>query len=322
MQFLARRLVHGVLLLIGVSLFSFILVELAPGDFFEEMRLNPQISAETVANLRRQYGFDRPLPVRYVRWLKSVAKGELGFSFSYNSPVRPLLETRARNTLLLTTSATLMAWLLAIPLGVWAAAKPRSWLDRLTTGTTSVLVSVPEILLALSFLLLAIRSGLFPTGGMLSPGFVEAGFLQKIRDFAWHLFLPGCVMLLGMLPTLVRHVRAAMSEVLESPFIRALRGYGIPRQRLLFRHALPAAVNPLISLLGLSVATLLSASLVVEVIMSWPGLGPLFLEAILARDLYLVIGTIMISTLFLFFGNFLADTLLYVFDPRIRAEGR
>ena len=320
MRFLARRIIHGFFMLAGVSLFSFILLELAPGDFFEEMRLNPQISAETVAGLRKQYGLDRPLPVRYARWLQSVAKGELGFSFSYNSPVRPLLEIRARNTLLLTSTATGMAWLLAIPLGVWAAAKPRGWLDRLTTGTTSVLLAVPEILLALGLLLFAVRTGLFPTGGMVSPGLGESGFLQKLSNFVWHLVLPALALLLGMLPTLVRHVRSAMSEVLESPFILALRGYGISPQRLLFRHALPAAANPLISLFGLSVATLLSASLLVEVIMSWPGLGPLFLEAILARDLYLVIGTIMISTVFLFAGNFLADMLLYVFDPRIRVE--
>lgn len=322
MRFLAKRLLHGVLLLAGVSLFSFVLLELAPGDFFEEMRLNPQISADTVAGLRRQYGLDRPLPVRYARWVQSVAKGELGFSFSYNSPVRPLLEVRARNTLVLTITATLAAWLLAVPLGVWAAAKPGGWLDRVTTGTTSVLLAAPEILLALGLLLLAVRTGLFPTGGMVSPGVGEFGALQKLRDFTWHLFLPALALLLGMLPTLVRHVRSAMSEVLESPFIRVLRGYGISQQRLLFRHALPAAANPLISLFGLSVATLLSASLLVEVIMSWPGLGPLFLEAILARDLYVVIGTIMISTVLLFAGNFLADMLLYVFDPRIRTEER
>src|SRR5260370_16938944 len=129
------------------------LVALDPGDLFEEMRLNPQISAETVAGLRKQYGLDRPLPVRYARWLQSVAKGELGFSFSYNSPVRPLLEIRARNTLLLTSTATGLAWLLAIPLGVWAAAKPRRCLPRFTTSTTAVLLPVPPSLLSLPLLL-------------------------------------------------------------------------------------------------------------------------------------------------------------------------
>jgi peptide/nickel transport system permease protein len=320
MKFLAKRLIHGVFLLVGVSLFSFALLELAPGDFFEEMRLNPQISAGTIAGLRKQYGLGRPLPVRYVRWVQSVAKGELGFSFSYNSPVGPLLGVRARNTLLLTVTATAMAWLLAIPLGVWAASKPRGWLDHLMNGSTSVLLAVPEILLALGLLLLAVRTGLLPAGGMVSPGFAEFGLWQKAQDLARHLLLPVLVLVLGMLPTLVRHVRAAMNEVLDSPFIRALRAYGISPQRLLFRHALRAAANPLVSLFGLSVASLLSGSLLVEVILSWPGIGPIFLEAILARDLHLVIGAIMISTLFLLAGNFLADALLVVLDPRIRVE--
>src|SRR3989449_9706288 len=202
MRFLARRIIHGVLLIAGVSLFSFMLPEFAPGDLFEEMRLNPQSSAETVAGLRKQYGLDRPLPVRYARWLQSVAKGELGFSFSYNSPVRPLLEIRARNTLLLTSTATGMAWLLAIPLGVWAAAKPRGWLDRLTTGTTSVLLAVPEILLALGLVLFAVRTGLFPTGGMLSPGFGESGFLEKLSHFVWDVVPAALRLLFGMPPTL------------------------------------------------------------------------------------------------------------------------
>jgi peptide/nickel transport system permease protein len=155
---------------------------------------------------------------------------------------------------------------------------------------------------------------------MVSSQFGELRFLYKARDLAWHLFLPVTILLLGLFPALMRHVRAAMSEVLGSPFIRSLHGHGLSKQRILFRHALPAAANPLISLFGLSVATLLSASLLVEIIMSWPGLGPLLLEAILARDLYLVIGAVMISTVFLVIGNFLADALLYICDPRIRVE--
>lgn len=322
MRFLVKRFIQGAVLLVGVSLFSFALLELAPGDFFEEMRLNPQISTETIAGLRKQYGLGKPLPVRYVRWVQSVAKGELGFSFSYNSPVRPLLGVRARNTLLLTATATTLAWVLAIPLGVWAASKPRGWLDHLMNGSTSVLLAVPEILLALGLLLLAVRTGVLPAGGMISPGFAEFGLRQKAQDLARHLVLPVLALVLAMLPTLVRHVRAAMIEVLESPFIRALRGYGISPQRLLFRHALRAAANPLVSLFGLSVASLLSGSLLVEVILSWPGIGPIFLEAILARDLHLVIGAIMISTVFLLAGNFFADALLVVLDPRIRVEQR
>ncbi|MFQ5776706.1 MAG: ABC transporter permease [Terriglobia bacterium] len=320
MRYLARRLVHGVLLLAGVSILSFSLIELAPGDFLGEMRLNPQVSPETIAALRVQYGLDQPLPVRYVRWVRSVLAGEFGFSFAYNSPVAPLLWVRARNTVLLTGTATVVAWLLAIPLGVWSATKQGQWGDRLVTAGTSVFLAVPDLLLSLVLLLFAVRTGALPTGGMVSVRFAELTFWGKLGDLSGHLLLPLLALVLSTLPVLVRHTRAGVVEVLASPFVQAARGHGLPRGRLLFRHVLPAAANPLISLFGFSVASLLSASLLIEVIMSWPGLGPLLLEAILARDLYVIIGAVMFSTVLLLLGNLLADLLLYVNDPRIRRE--
>ncbi|MBI3670320.1 MAG: ABC transporter permease [Acidobacteria bacterium] len=320
MRYLARRFLHSIFLLFGVSVLTFLFLELAPGNFLDEMRLNPQISPETVAALRAQYGLERPLLARYAFWLKAVAHGELGFSFAYNSPAAPLLWLRARNTLLLTASTSLLSWLAAIPLGVWAAARKGRAADHLTSVWTAGLLAVPDLLLALALLLLAVRTGWFPTGGMVSVNFDSLPFWGQVRDAAAHLALPVLALVLGTLPLLVRHVRAAMVEVLDSAFLRAARGHGIPRRRLLFSYALRAAANPLISLFGLSVATLLSASLLVEVVMSWPGLGPLLLEAILARDLYLVIGAVVLSTLLLVVGNLLADALLYWTDPRIRAR--
>jgi len=301
---------------------SFLFVALAPGSFLDEMRLSPQISPETVGALRAQYGLDRPLPVRYARWVRSVLRGELGFSFAYNTPAAPLLRVRARNTLVLTGSATLLAWATAIPIGVWAAARKGRVVDQLTTASATALLAVPDLLLALGLLLLAVRTGWFPTGGMVSLGFEALGFGAKVKDAARHLTLPVVTLVVGTLPVLVKHVRAALIEVLDSAFLRAARGHGIPRRRLLFRYALPAAANPLISLFGFSVGALLSTSLLVEVVMSWPGLGPLLLEAILARDLYLVIGAVMFSTVFLLAGNLLADVLLYANDPRIRTGER
>src|SRR5205809_2095145 len=278
MRYLAHRLCHGLFLLLGASALSFVFFELAPGDFFDEMRLNPQISPETVAALRRQYGMDRPLPARYLLWLQSVLKGEFGFSFAYNRPAASLLWVRARNTLFLTGAATLLSWLIAIPLGVWSAAYQGRWGDRLCAAGMSALLVIPDLLLALGLLLLAVRTMYFPTGGMVSPGFADFGLWHKVEDIGSHFFLPVSALVLGSLPVLVRHVRAGMIEVLASPFVHAARAHGIPRQRLLFRHALPAAANPLISLFGFSVAGLLSASLLIEAIMSWPGLGPLLLE--------------------------------------------
>lgn len=320
MHFLFRRLAHAVVLLCGVSILSFLFTSLAPGNYFDEMRLNPQVSLETVAAMRAQYQIDRPLPARYARWVRSVLNGNLGYSFSYNSPVGPLVWIRARNTLFLTVTATLFAWALALPLGVWSAQHVRRLPDFLISSTTAGLLVIPDLALALGLLLFAVRSGLFPTGGLVSIGFEGLSPTNRLYDLARHMFLPVLVLVVSFLPLLVRHVRAAMVGVLGAPFLRAARGHGISRRRLLYRYALPAAANPLISLFGFSIGVLLSGSLLVEVVMSWPGLGPFLVEAILSRDLYVVFGGILLSALFLVVGNVIADLFLYRADPRIRTE--
>jgi peptide/nickel transport system permease protein len=320
MGYILRRLGQAALLLLGASVLTFLFSALAPGNYFDEMRLNPQISPETVASLRAQYQLDRPLPVRYARWMSALLHGEMGFSFAYDSPVAPLLAVRARNTLLLTLTATLIAWATALPLGIWSATYAGRWPDRIVSWATASFLIVPDLVLALGLLIVAVRSGWFPTGGLVSVGFETFSTLGKMRDLAAHMALPVAALVLTSLPILVRHVRAAVAEVLGAPFLRAAEGHGIPRGRLLYRYALRAAANPLISLFGFSIGVLLSGSLLVEVVMSWPGLGPLLLEAILARDLYVVIGGVLLSTIFLVSGNFLADVLLYWADPRIRTE--
>jgi peptide/nickel transport system permease protein len=320
MRYLLRRSAHAAFLLIGVSLLAFAFTFLAPGNYFDEMRLNPQIAPETISALRSRYELDRALPVRYAHWVSSLLHGDLGFSFAYNSPVAPLLLVRARNTLLLTVTAMLLAWGIALPLGVWSAERLGRLPDRLLSWGTAALLVIPDLALALGLLVLAVKSGWLPTGGMVSLDFESLSFFAKARDLLLHMAFPVAALVLSVLPLLVRHVRAAMVEVLDAPFVLAAKGHGIPPRTLLYRYALPAAANPLISLFGFSIGTLLSGSLLIEVVMSWPGVGPFLLEAILARDIYVVIGGVLLSTLFLVGGNFLADVLLYWADPRIRTE--
>jgi len=320
MKYCARRLIHATLLLLGVSIFSFVILQLAPGDFFSPMRLNPQISSRTVTGLRSQYGLDQSLPVRYGHWLHDVLTGDLGPSFAYNSPVTPLLVTRARNTILLTGTSMLLAWMLAIPLGIWSAVHRGKWGDRAGGAVTSALLTVPDLVLFLVLLLLAVRTGWFPTGGMVSASFSDLNLWDKVKDVAAHLFLPALGLAIATLPTLLRHVRSAMIEVLEAPFVRAARAHGIAERRVLLRYALPVAASPLISLFGFSLGTMLSASLLVEVILSWPGIGPLLVEAILVKDVYVVMGAVMLSSVFLVAGNLFADLMLFAADPRIRVE--
>jgi peptide/nickel transport system permease protein len=312
MRFAARRLIHSLLLLAGVSILSFLFSELAPGDFYSEMQNDPRVTPETLAALRAQNGLDRPLPVRYATWLKSVALGEFGYSLAYHGPVAPLLRQRIPATLLLTAAATFLAWLLALPLGIWSAARRGSWTDGSLKVILSFFLATPELLLAIMLLALAVQTGCLPAGGRNTPG--ETGFGDTLR----HLIIPVTVLTVGLMPVLVRHVRTAVAEAMDAPFALAARAHGIPARRLLLRHLLPAALNPLTQLFGFSLGTLLSASLLVEVIVGWPGLGPLFLEAIFARDFALVLGVIMISTAFLIAGNLVADLLLYRADPRIR----
>ena len=320
MRYIGRRLLHGLLLLVAVSLLSFVLADLAPGDYFSALRTDSRVSAETVAALRAQYGLDRSLPVRYAAWVGSVLRGDFGYSLAYNSPVGPLLWERVRATLLLTGTATFLAWLIALPLGIWNATARGTWGDSVSKLVLSFLLAIPDLLLAIVFLMLAVESGYFPTGGMVSPNWASLSGPERLLDVAWHLALPAAVLVVGMLPTLVRHVRASMVEAIDSPFALSARAQGIPRRRLLFRDLLPAAANPLISLAGFSLGTLLSASLLTEVVMGWPGLGPLFLEAIMARDFALVLAVVMLSASFLVVGNLLADILLYRMDPRIRMK--
>jgi ABC-type dipeptide/oligopeptide/nickel transport system permease component len=313
-------MMHGVFVLIAVSILSFLLLHLAPGEFFSEIRLNPQISSASVDALRAQYGLDRSLPAQYGIWLRSSLKGDFGYSFAYNQPVSAILWPRVRNTLLLNTVALGLAWFLALLLGAWAAARPGGWEDRLSAIGASTFLVIPDLLIAVALLMVAVRTRWFPAGGMIGLELSGATTSLQIRNLAVHLFLPVLTIVLGTFPMLYRHVRSSVAEALASPFVRAARGHGLGRSQILFGQALPAAANPLITLLGMSFGTLLSASLIVEVVFSWPGLGPILLESILARDVYVIVGVVVLSAALVIVGNLFADMLLYWNDPRIRTE--
>jgi peptide/nickel transport system permease protein len=317
MQFLIRRGVQTVWLVMGVSVLTFLMLELAPGDFLTELRLDPRVAPATVDALRERYGLDDSLGVRYLRWLFSIVRGDLGFSLAYDMPAGSLLWGRAINTLILTVPATIAAWLLAVPLGVAAAAATGRWLDRIVGAVTSLALAVPDLLVPLLLLAVAARSGWLPSGGMTSLD--AAGTTgAHLLDIGRHAILPLCALVVAIFPVVFRHVRSAMATAWDAPAVRAARGHGLRRRTLLWCYAAPLAANPVISLFGFSIATLLSTSLLVETILGWPGLGPLFLDAILARDIYLVVGAVMLSTIFLAVGGLVIDLLLLVVDPRIR----
>lgn len=319
MKFAAKRLLHGVVLLLAVSFVAFAFAQFAPGDYYSDLRVDPRIAPETVEALRQQAGLHRPFLARYGAWLGSAARGDFGYSLAYGGPVAPLLGERMRNTLLLACFATLAAWLLAVPIGIWSASR-RGAADAVLRIAMATLLILPDLLVAIVLLAVAVETGWFPVGGMAAPDASSMTAAERLRDTASRLVLPSAVLVIGMLPVLVRHVRASMVETLRAPFALAARAHGIPSRRRLFRHILPVAAHPLVALFGLSLGTLLSASLMVEVVMGWPGLGPLLVDAIMSRDIAVVLGAVVLSAAFLIGGNLVADLLLYRLDPRVRAQ--
>jgi peptide/nickel transport system permease protein len=214
-----------------------------------------------------------------------------------------------------------LTWLISVPLGVWAASRRGGLLDKAVTIGSSFLVSAPELVIAVGLLAAAVRWRILRVGGMMSVDFEGLSTWGKLQDILLHLALPALILVLCATAVIVRHVRASVLEVLDAPYIHAACGFGIKPCRVLFRHVLPVAANTAISLLGFSLAGLLSGSMLVEAVCGWPGLGPLMLEATLSRDLYLVIGGVMFSSLFTLGGGLIADIMLLASDPRIRREG-
>lgn len=314
---LSRRVAHGLLLLLVLSVASFALAEMAPGDLVTQLELDPRISPSTLEQLRQRYGLDAPLIERYGHWLGSMVVGEFGYSLAYRSPVGALLAPRWVRSLTLACAAGLVAWSLALISGLLAARRRGSWLDRLIMTLHGMLLAVPDLLLALAALYLAARTGLFPLSGMQSLGAAELSPWAHRLDRLWHLALPALALALGLLPGLAAHVRYAFIQAYDAPSVRAARGHGIGRWRLFRRYALRLAAPHLIHLGALSFATLMSGSLIVEIVLGWPGLGPLLLEAILARDTHVVLAGALLSAAGLLLANLVADVAAWHMDPRL-----
>ncbi|MDQ7038982.1 MAG: ABC transporter permease [Aquificota bacterium] len=317
LKFVIFRLLQAVPTVLGVTFISFLIIKLAPGDFLDQLKLNPQISPETVERLKRIYGLDEPVLVQYLKWLKSAVVFDLGYSFQYHAPVLDLILERIPNTLLLSVSSALIAWAISVPLGTVAAFTEGSRLDKLIRAYAYAFMSVPSFFLAFLFLFLASKTGWFPVGGIQSPDFHELSFLEKVLDVIHHLFVPAMTLALVSSAGLTRLVRSAVLDVLKSPMVVMLKAKGVPR-RVLVKHVIKNAMNPFTTLLGYEIASLISGAALIEIIVGWPGMGMLMLDAVLSQDLFLVMGGLYIGTIMLIVGNLIADLLLAYIDPRVR----
>lgn len=316
-----RRALEAIPVLLGVSALTFLLLQLAPGDFLDAFAENPAVSAAQLDRMSRAFGLDRPWHVQWLLYMKNVLLHlDFGQSFAYRQPVFEVLGRGMTNTLLLASAGACVTWGLAIPLGLLAAAKRGTWVDRGISLASFALLSVPEVLSALLLLVLAARTGWFPIGGMHDLDHDRMAFLPRLVDTAWHLVLPAIVVGLVPLASRLRQMRSSVLDVLRLDWVMTARAKGAPPRRVLLRHVLPNALNPLLTLFGFTIGSLLSGSFVAETIFSWPGLGSLTLEAIQRQDPYLVLGAVLLASTLLVLGNLVADVLLAWNDPRIRNE--
>jgi peptide/nickel transport system permease protein len=295
---------------------SFAMLVFSPIDPLATLKANPSISQGTIAAEKRRLGLDKPPVVQYFFWLASIVKGDLGTSTTGGS-VAILLIERAGNTALLGLSSLILTWLIAIPSGIYAAVHRNTWIDKTFSILTAIGMSMPTFLMALLMLMFALQTKLLPIGGITSPNFFEMSFFGKIEDVARHLVVPTIVLTFVGLAAIQRQMRANMLDVLREEYVRTARAKGLSEERVIYMHALRNAINPLITLLGFEFASLLSGAALTETVTAYPGLGRLTLEAVLSKDMNLVMAALMLGAVMLILGNLIADIMLKLTDPRL-----
>jgi peptide/nickel transport system permease protein len=329
--YLLRRLVGTIPVMVLISMLVFLLIQAAPGDP-TLMLLGEDSTAEDIAQARERWGLDQPIYVQYVKFFMSAAQGNLGRSFKYDEPVLDVIVSRIPATLELAAASVIIAVIFAIPLGVWAAAKPNSWVDN--TGTTFGLfgISMPSFWFGIMLILLfAGILNILPSAGRDTYGIAGpriTGFYMLdsaiqgnwagVRDGAEHVFLPALALGSNMLGILMRVTRSSVLEVMHEDYVTTARAKGLEERKVLWRHVVRNALIPVITVVGLELGTLLSGSIIVETVFSWPGSGSLLIIALNARDHLLVTGVVLVYTAAFVAINFLIDVLYAVIDPRIR----
>lgn len=254
----------------------------------------------------------------YFTWLGNVVRGDLGTSYQGQAPVVGLITERVMNTLILGVAALLLAWAIAIPLGVWSGVKPNSPVDHACGFVAYMSLSLPTVFLSLLGLLFAYSTKLFPVGDMHDVHHSDFSWWEKVKDTSWHMALPAVVIALAEVAIFMRQTRSQMVDTMSADYIRTARAKGVSHNRVIFVHALRNAINPLVTLFGFSLAALLSGEFLVEVVFNWPGLAQVTVSAVFMRDEPLVMASVLFAALLLVVGNVVADVLLAVVDPRIR----
>jgi len=322
LRYIAQRLAQAAVIVAIVAAITFALIHLAPGDPFSAVMDNPNVSETVRQTLRAQYGLDRPLPVQLVRYVNSLAHGELGWSFSHERPVREVLGSALPNTLLLMGVALVGSFTLGILIALIQVARRGSVTDHALSGISLFFFSMPDFWLAiLALLTFTYWLPIFPVGGAVDPVMHEyLGLGGRIVDRLRHLVLPALTLTVLASASVARYQRAALLDVLPADYIRTARLKGLTERQILRRHALRNALLPIITMVGLSFPALLTGAFFVEKIFAWPGMGYAVVSAIGTRDYPLVVGGVIIGSIMVTLGSLLSDLLYALADPRLRSR--
>ena len=321
-QILAKRIGYGLVLLIAVVVLNFTLITIAPGDVADSIAGDMGgADAEVLAEIRTRYGLDQPFLVQLWRYISSVAMLDLGYSYFYNAPVTELILQRLPATLLLVFSSQILAIAVGMLLGVMAARKPNSFTNLVVTFLSLFGFAAPVFWTGILLIILFVSVWpVFPEGGMMSASLIGAGFFAQAVNIAYHLVLPMVTLASIYLALYSRLTRASMQEVLGSDYVRTARAKGLAENKVFYKHALKNSLGPLVTVAGLQFSAVISGAVVVEAVFSWPGLGTLALQSILARDTPTIMGILFFSSLVVIVVNIITDLVLRTIDPRIRAD--
>jgi peptide/nickel transport system permease protein len=320
-RYLARRLLQAIPLLFVISLLTFLIVEIAPGDA-AQMYIDPNKGTDPayIEQVRQSLGLDQPVYVRYFGWLRQTLTGDLGFSFRNRRPVVQEVGDRLPNTLLLSGTSLTLSFIIAVPIGVISALKRYTLVDYILSTVALAGISVPIFWVALLLVqVFAIQLGWLPATGMRDVREAYIGWQANVDVFR-HMALPTITLSLAQIAGWSRYQRSALLEVLGQDYMRTAQGKGLPQRRILLVHALRNSLIPMVTLLGISVPTIVTGAFITETIFGWPGIGRLGVEAVTGRDYPVIMAVTMLSALLIIIGNLLADFAYAWVDPRIRYE--
>jgi peptide/nickel transport system permease protein len=317
-KFIVLRFIQFIVVLFGVTLLTFFVMHLAPGDP-TSLFIDPNIHPEELARVRANWGLDKPLWIQYGLWVKNTFRGDLGTSYLTGKPVINEIFERLPATILLSASSLFLALIIAVPLGIFSAVHKNTWFDKTASVVVFAGMAIPTFWLALMLVLFfSVKLGWFPSVGMHNPLIKDPSLAVRMLDLARHMFLPLLTTTVVSLAGLSRYQRAAMLEVLKEDYIRTARAKGLPENTVIFKHALRNALLPLITILGLSLPGLFGGAFIIETIFAWPGMGRLGVMAVFSRNYPLIMGIVLFSAVFIILGNFLADLSYALVDPRIK----